>query len=95
MDINDCEIARILVDTGSNVDLIFLSTLRKVGIENIQGSPGLSHGFTEQWIMTLGIVSLLILVPCKSKEIEFLLVDSPYVYNAILGTHGYVRWGQL
>lgn len=44
VDINDCEVARVLVDTGSTLDLIFY-TLKRMEIEKIQGAPSELHGY--------------------------------------------------
>lgn len=50
LNVTNYEVSKILIDTKNSVDLIFLSTLQKMGIDkaNIIGPPGPLIGFTRK-----------------------------------------------
>ncbi|XP_023634363.1 uncharacterized protein LOC111829493 [Capsella rubella] len=88
LDVANHEVCRILVDTGSSVDLIFLDTLVRMGIDksHITGPPAPLVSFTSETSMSLGTITLPVAVQGTSKMIEFTVFDRPAAYNAILGT---------
>lgn len=93
VDINDCEVARVLIDTSSTMDFnFFLDILKRMVVEGIQGSPELLSCFTGQSIMILETISLTLSIIGRSRIMEFMLVDSPSTYNVIPNIHGYARW---
>ncbi|KAG7548086.1 Ribonuclease H domain [Arabidopsis suecica] len=53
LDIAHCEVSRVLIDTGSSVDLIFLDTLTRMGIsrQSIKGPPSPLVSFTSETSM--------------------------------------------
>ncbi|KAG7636247.1 Ribonuclease H domain [Arabidopsis thaliana x Arabidopsis arenosa] len=88
LDIANCEIQKILIDTGSSVDLIFLDTLLQMGIskKDIKGAPSLLVSFTSETSMSLGTVVLPLTAQGVVKMVEFTVFDRPAAYNVILGT---------
>lgn len=76
-DINDSKVARILINIWSAVDLIFSNTLKRMGVEGVQGSLELISGFTGETTMTLVTISLIVSVTGGLRVIEFVVVDSP------------------
>ncbi|CAL9221821.1 unnamed protein product, partial [Arabidopsis halleri] len=50
LDVANFEVSRILIDTGSSVDLIFLSTLERMGISraDVVGPPSPLVAFTSE-----------------------------------------------
>ena len=88
LDIANCEVQRILIDTGSSVDLIFLDTLVRMGIpkKDIKGAPSPLVSFTSETSMSLCTITLPVTAQGIIKMIEFTVFDRPTAYNAILGT---------
>ncbi|KAL1218036.1 hypothetical protein V5N11_032881 [Cardamine amara subsp. amara] len=83
LDIATFEVSKVLIDNGSLVDPIFLSTLQRA---DIVGPPTLLICFTSEISMSLGTIRLLVLVAGVSKIVEFTVFDRPAAYNVILGT---------
>ncbi|CAE5959424.1 unnamed protein product [Arabidopsis arenosa] len=77
-----------LIDTGSSVDLIFLSTLQRMGISkaDIIGPPAPLVAFTSDTSMSLRNIKLLVLAAGVPKIVEFIVFDRPAAYNIILET---------
>ena len=88
LDVANFEVSRILVDTGSSVDLIFLGTLERMRISraNIVGPPSPLVVFTSESAMSLGTIKLRVLAGKMSKIVDFVVFDKPTTYNIILGT---------
>ncbi|KAG7594059.1 Retrotransposon gag domain [Arabidopsis thaliana x Arabidopsis arenosa] len=88
LDVANFEVTRCLIDTGSSVDLIFLSTLQRMGISkaNIIGPPAPLVAFTSDTSMSLGNIKLPVLAAGVPKIVEFIVFDLPAAYNIILGT---------
>jgi len=86
--VGNCEVQRILIDTGSSVDLIFLDTLVRMGIskKDIKGAPSPLVSFTIETSMSLGTITLPVTAQGVVKMIEFTVFDRPAAYNIILGT---------
>ncbi|KAG7579151.1 Ribonuclease H-like superfamily [Arabidopsis thaliana x Arabidopsis arenosa] len=88
LDVANFEVSRILIDTGSSVDLIFLGTLERMGISraDIVGPPSPLVAFTSESAMSLGTIKLPVLAKNVSKIVDFVVFDKPAAYNIILGT---------
>ncbi|KAG7572509.1 Ribonuclease H-like superfamily [Arabidopsis suecica] len=88
LDVANLEVTRCLIDTGSSVDLIFLSTLQRMGISkaDIIGPPAPLVAFTSDTSMSLGNIKLPVLAAGVPKIVEFIVFDRPAAYNIILGT---------
>ena len=88
LDVANYEVTRIIVDTGSLVDLIFLNTLNRMGIKRteIVGPPAPLIAFTGETTMSLGTLKLPIFASRVSKIVEFTVFNRPAVYNIVLGT---------
>ena len=79
---------RILVDTGSSADIIFKSTVERMEINPSQITRPSSplHGLSGEVTMTLGSINLCVKAGSVEKGVEFLVVDRPGSYNAIIRT---------
>ena len=86
--IGDSRVTRVLIDTGSSVDLIFKDTLTAMSISDRQIKP-ISRplaGFDGDFVMTIGTVKLPMFVRGMITWVKFVVIDKPAIYNAILGT---------
>nr|XP_018684361.1 PREDICTED: uncharacterized protein LOC108953349 [Musa acuminata subsp. malaccensis] len=89
--IANAQVKRIMVDTGSLGDILYLDAFQKLRLSRDTLKPMSSAltGFTGESISPLGAVTL----PLTLKEVPrmktvmatFLVVDLPTAYNAILG----------
>ncbi|VFQ70931.1 unnamed protein product [Cuscuta campestris] len=94
MDINGADVARVLVDTWSSVNVLYLETFKKLKLDRSQLEPlqtPLSR-FTGATIEAEGTITLPVeLGTCSkvvSKRMKFVVVDIHCVHNAILGRPG-------
>ncbi|XP_073133385.1 uncharacterized protein [Henckelia pumila] len=84
-------VKKILVDSGSSVDIIFHDAFVKLGISNAQLAPinTLLVGFSGEIVEALGEVTLPLSLgsyPKRStKMVKFLVVEASSAYNVILG----------
>ncbi|KAG7547679.1 Retrotransposon gag domain [Arabidopsis suecica] len=86
LDVANFEVTRCLIDTGSSVDLIFLSTLQRMGISkaDIIGPPAPLVAFTSDTSMSLGNIKLPVLAAGVPKIVEFIVFDrlgTPWIYQ--------------
>ncbi|VFQ72898.1 unnamed protein product [Cuscuta campestris] len=85
MDINGVDVARVLVDTGSSVNILYLETFQKLRLCRTQLEPlktplpvELGSGEKTVW-----------------KKMRFIVVDIKCVHNAILGRPGINKVGAV
>ncbi|XP_024012926.1 uncharacterized protein LOC112087144 [Eutrema salsugineum] len=86
--LDDVEVSRILVDTGSSVNVIFKDALDQLELASDRIEPFIEPltGFDGERCMTVGMVNIPIYVGGVAKIIKFLIPDKPAIYNTILGT---------
>jgi hypothetical protein len=84
-------ISIILVDNGSQAEILFLSTFEKMGYDKNQLKELMKplYGFGDKRIKPVGVITLPVsfgtLENCHTEHIIFDVVDMPYPYNAIFG----------
>lgn len=84
------DVRRVLVDTGSDVNIIFKNCLDRMSWEEpLMPNTTDLDGFSGNHLMSSGAVELTLTLGVKakiSKPTIFLVVDSPkFAYNALLG----------
>ncbi|KAL5562775.1 hypothetical protein UlMin_032522 [Ulmus minor] len=85
------KVFRILVDNGSSADILFKSTFNRMNLVGVKIEPTTSSlsGFTGDIISSEGILNLPVEIgssPCQHiQAVDFVLVDCPSPYNAIIG----------
>ncbi|XP_048633138.1 uncharacterized protein LOC106407963 [Brassica napus] len=86
--ISDCTVTKVLVDTGSSVDLIFKRTLVKMGVslDDMKPSARSLTGFNGSTETMLGTICLRVYAEGIAKNVKFSVIDVHAPYNAILGT---------
>ncbi|XP_061372006.1 uncharacterized protein LOC133314536 [Gastrolobium bilobum] len=87
---------RVFVDHGSSVDILFLPCFRALGftVDDLTPVAGELSGFNTT--KPLGVISLRLSFgtppTSKSADIQFLVLDTPSAYNAILGKRMFVAF---
>ncbi|KAL0400425.1 UNVERIFIED_CONTAM: hypothetical protein Sradi_2385800 [Sesamum radiatum] len=92
MDIANFVVHTVLVHNRSSIDILFMDVLRKMEIEPICDfvcTPSIGFGGSEVFF---GTIDLLISIGEEPKKktmmVKFLVVDTPFAYNVILGCPG-------
>ncbi|XP_011083383.1 uncharacterized protein LOC105165928 [Sesamum indicum] len=94
LDIANFTVHKVLVDSGSSADIIFKSVVDKMGLENARLEPVKTPliGFGGSEVASLGVIGLPVSMDeepkCKTLMVKFLVVDTPFAYNVILGRPG-------
>ncbi|KAL2248312.1 UNVERIFIED_CONTAM: Retrovirus-related Pol polyprotein from transposon [Sesamum indicum] len=91
LDIANFTVHKVLVDNGSSADIILKDVLEKMGLENARlepvRTPLVEFGGSE--IAPLGTLDLPVLMGDEPRRktlmVKFLVVDTPFAYNVILG----------
>ncbi|KAF5465239.1 hypothetical protein F2P56_015264 [Juglans regia] len=82
---------RILVDNGSSANILYWKAFTCMGIDTaqLQPAPMPLKGFSEEMVLPVGTITLSVSAgsaPCMaSVMVEFLVVNAPLSYNAIIG----------
>ncbi|XP_010430731.1 PREDICTED: uncharacterized protein LOC104714968 [Camelina sativa] len=86
--IGESKVTRILIDTGSLVNVIFRDVLAKmeVGENDIVPECHSLTGFDGDHLMSIGTITLPIFVGGIARYFRFAVIDKPTIYNVILGT---------
>ncbi|XP_028056932.1 uncharacterized protein LOC114260927 [Camellia sinensis] len=81
------DVKRVLVDQGSATDILYYDFFRKLGLSEQHLTPAATplDGFNSQPELLLGRIVLPVMVGTKTLQIEFLVINTPFPYNAILG----------
>ncbi|VFQ61136.1 unnamed protein product [Cuscuta campestris] len=101
MDINGVDVARVLVDTGSSVNILYLETFQKLRLCRTQLEPLKTplSGFTGDTVEAEGSIVLPVELGSGEKTVwkkmRFIVVDIKCVHNAILGRPGINRVGAV
>ncbi|KAL2248368.1 UNVERIFIED_CONTAM: hypothetical protein Sindi_2689100 [Sesamum indicum] len=94
LDIANFTIHKVLIDSGSSADIIFKNVIDKMGLENARLEPVRTPlvGFGGSEAASLGTIELPVSmgeVPKrKTLMVKFLVVDTLFAYNVILGRPG-------
>ncbi|XP_064994005.1 uncharacterized protein LOC135630767 [Musa acuminata AAA Group] len=89
--IANARVKRVMVDTGSSTDMLYLDAFKKLGLTNEDLTPmnSVLTGFTGDSISPLETTSLLVTIGeeprTKTTTNTFMVVDLPLSYSAILG----------
>lgn len=84
------KIHRILIDTGSSVDILYRSAFELMKINRKKVIPARHSlvGFTREQVLPLGSIELLVMAGAYPRQktimVRFLIIDRPSAYNAIL-----------
>ncbi|XP_074288892.1 uncharacterized protein LOC141614037 [Silene latifolia] len=87
LSIGNCLVKKILVDTGSSVNLIMLETLKNMGFSEkdlVQKAVPLV-GFSGETNQSLREIVIPTFVGGMNKQVWYLVIDGPSTYNVILG----------
>jgi hypothetical protein len=85
------DVSKIVVDNGSQAEILFLSTFEKMGYDKKQLKEPMKplYGFSGKRIESIGVITLPISFGTpKNPHIEYItfdVVDMLYPYNAIFG----------
>ncbi|XP_019156863.1 PREDICTED: uncharacterized protein LOC109153448 [Ipomoea nil] len=91
LEIKDIIVHRVLVDTGSSVNVMYYGTFTQLRLSRKQLSPVRTplSGFTEDSIETEGSITLKVQIGTpphvKRWEVEFVVVKTSCAYNIIFG----------
>ena len=93
LDVANYEVTRILIDTGSLVDLIFLSMLSRMGIDRteIVGPPAPLIAFTGETTMSLGTIKLPVFTSGVSKIVKSQFLIGLLRTTSFWEPYGYIR----
>ncbi|XP_019190603.1 PREDICTED: uncharacterized protein LOC109185061 [Ipomoea nil] len=101
MDINGVVVRRILVDTGSSVNVLYLETFAKMGLTREQLNPVKMPlaGFTGDSVEAEGSITLPVEIgsypDVQKLNMKFIVVNLACSHNAILGRPGLEDLGAL
>ncbi|KAL0413601.1 UNVERIFIED_CONTAM: Retrovirus-related Pol polyprotein from transposon gypsy [Sesamum radiatum] len=94
LDIANFSVHKVLVDNGSSADIVFWDVIKRMGLENAQldtvHTPLVGFGGSE--VVSMGTITLPVSMGeeprRKTLMVRFLVVDTPFAYNVILGRPG-------
>ncbi|XP_048596410.1 uncharacterized protein LOC106364989 [Brassica napus] len=88
LDIGECLVAKVLIDTSSSVDLIFRDTLDKMGVDlrDMKPSSRTLTGFNGASEQMIGTIRLPVYAGGITRTVKFSVICAKAPYNAILGT---------
>lgn len=86
--VSNFDVARILIDTESTVDIIYKSTLLKMGIDltDVKPTPKPLTGSEGEVTMSMRTITLPVEAGGITKMVRFSVSDNPPIYNIIMGT---------
>ncbi|PON36934.1 hypothetical protein PanWU01x14_324290 [Parasponia andersonii] len=80
-------VRRVLVDGGSSVDILFLSTFENMGLDRSALRPTCQplFAFDSTRVCPLGIVTLNICTAERCLDVDFVVIDCQSSFNVIMG----------
>ncbi|KAL0446109.1 UNVERIFIED_CONTAM: hypothetical protein Slati_1738800 [Sesamum latifolium] len=94
LDIANFSVHKVLVDNGSSADIIFWDVIKRMGLENSKFSLVQTPlvGFEGSEVASMGTIDLPVSLGEEPRRrttmVRFLVVDTPFAYNVILGRPG-------
>ncbi|KAL0303534.1 UNVERIFIED_CONTAM: Gag-Pol polyprotein [Sesamum radiatum] len=94
LDIANFSVHKVLIDNGSLADIVFWDVIKRMGLESAQLQPVHTPlvGFGGSEVASMGTITLPVSMGEEPKRktlmIKFLVVDTPFTYNVILGQPG-------
>ncbi|KAL2231186.1 UNVERIFIED_CONTAM: hypothetical protein Sindi_1713000 [Sesamum indicum] len=94
MDIANYQVHKVLIDSGSSVDIIFTNVLRKMELSELKLKPVQTPlvGFGGSEVVPEGLIDLPVSIgeepQRKTCIVRFFVVDSPFAYNVVFGRPG-------
>ncbi|KAL2245958.1 UNVERIFIED_CONTAM: Gag-Pol polyprotein [Sesamum indicum] len=91
MDIANYQVHKVLIDNGNSVDIIFSDVLRKMDLGNVRLKPIRTPlvGFGGNEVVPEGVIELLVSLGEEPRRktcmVQFLVVDSHFADNVVLG----------
>ncbi|XP_073128909.1 uncharacterized protein [Henckelia pumila] len=85
------DLARIFLDSGSSVNVLFQETINQMDLGEYKVEPVVTSlfGFTDHAIRPTGLINLPLTLgkdfTSKTRIVSFIIVDAPSAYNVILG----------
>ncbi|XP_033138789.1 uncharacterized protein LOC117129318 [Brassica rapa] len=86
--IDKYDVTKVLIDTGSSVDIIFRETLVKIGIDlkDVKPSSRTLTGFNGSSEVIMGTIRLSVQAEGVARMVKFSVVSTKAPYHGILGT---------
>ncbi|XP_074301189.1 uncharacterized protein LOC141632547 [Silene latifolia] len=83
----NCRVRKVLVDTGSSVNLIKLKTIENMGFseKDLQKKTIPLVGFSGETANSLGEIMIPTYAGGINKQVRYLVIDGPSTYNVIFG----------
>ncbi|KAL0294618.1 UNVERIFIED_CONTAM: hypothetical protein Sradi_6877100 [Sesamum radiatum] len=94
LDITNFSVHKVLADNGSSADILFWDVIKRMGLESAQLDPVHTPlvGFGGSEVASMGTINLPVSVGeeprRKTLMVRFLVVDTPFAYNIIMGRPG-------
>ena len=85
--LGSCRVQRILVDPGSSSEILYFDCFKRMGLaeEDLQEARIPLIGFSAKPVYPKGKITIKVQVEGASLFADFLVVDAPSPYNAIVG----------
>ena len=89
--IDNVEVRRIMVDTGSSVNVMYRGCFDQMGLGSNQLIAFLEplYGFTGDAVIPIGCIRLPLTVGDSDRHsttmADFLVINSPFAYNVVMG----------
>ncbi|XP_052197206.1 uncharacterized protein LOC127804386 [Diospyros lotus] len=89
--ISNMEVQRVMIDTGSSVNVMYKGCFDQMGLrpDQLTPSPEPLYGFTGDAVIPKGCIRLPLIVGESDLQAtamaDFLIIDDPFAYNAVMG----------